>query len=237
MKERVKNMYDQITMPEAAEEKIRQTMVERKQPVQSAAPLRRILATVTILVLLLSLSPTVRAAVNKMVEFLDFGNGLSLYIGKDEDGNPTSITGYYHTEEPAWAKYENGRLYFLGHGENIDITDKITEEEPYFYSYADEEGYVHHMVVAYTGELSNFGIYEFIREDKEGLQPWEGWVTGAGRNFLSPETMSRYPWVDIVWEELGIPWSMPGEETFDIDVTITENEDGEAESIVIEKET
>ena len=67
------------------------------------------------------------------------------------------------------------------------------------------------MVVGYSDSMENFGIYEFIREVQEGQQPWEGWSNGYGRNFLDPETEIRYPWVDIVWQQLEIPWPLPGE--------------------------
>ena len=65
------------------------------------------------------------------------------------------------------------------------------------------------MAVGYSGSIENYGIYEFIREVTEGQADWEGWVTGTGRNDLDPETETRYPWVDIVWQELNIPWPMP----------------------------
>lgn len=29
-------------------------------------------------------------------------------------------------------------------------------------------------------------------------------------NFLDPETEMCYPWVESVWEELDVPWPMPG---------------------------
>ena len=100
----------------------------------------------------------------------------------------------------------NGRLYFLGNNEKIDITDEITEEQPYFYTYVDDYGLTHAMAVGYSGSIENYGIYEFIWEEAGGTRDW---VTGTGRNFLSPETETRYPWVDLVWEELDIPWPMP----------------------------
>ena len=88
----------------------------------------------------------------------------------------------------------------------IDITDEITEEKPYFYTYVDDYGLTHAMAVGYSGTLENYGIYEFIWEDVDGTRDW---VTGTGRNFLSSETETRYPWVDIVWAELDVPWPMP----------------------------
>lgn len=64
-------------------------------------------------------------------------------------------------------------------------------------------------MVGYSGSIDNFGIYEFIRKVEKGQNDREGWKGGSGRNFLDPETESRYPWVDIVWEKLNIPWPKP----------------------------
>ena len=70
----------------------------------------------------------------------------------------------------------------------------------------DDYGLTHAMAVGYSGSIENYGIYEFIWEEVDGQREW---VTGSGRNYLSMETESRYPWVDIVWEDLRVPWPMP----------------------------
>ena len=123
----------------------------------------------------------------------------------DEEGNVVGVAGV-DTEAPPFARIVNGRLYFVGNGEKIDITDMLSEEDPYIYTYVDDYGLTHAMAVGYSDSLENYGIYEFIWEETE---EGKDWVTGTGRNFLNPETETRYPWVDLIWEKLDVPWPMP----------------------------
>lgn len=211
MKEQVKDMFEQVTMPEESAQKIRQAMAENWKPKRS--PLGNMGKTVAtaaaMFALILVISPIARAAINDLVVKYFFpGSGITVYEQTDENGNPESIVAV-DTEAPAFARLVNGRLYFLGNGEKIDITDLITEEKPYYYTYKDDYGLTHYMAVGCSGAIENYGIYEFIREEKENQKEWEGWVTGTGRNFLDPETETRYPWVEIVWEDLNVPWPMP----------------------------
>ncbi len=213
MKEQVKELFSEVTMPEKTEQAILRSLRDKKtRPSRSKSIVPRAAAFAAMLALLLSLSPQIQAAVKELV--LQFEDGITLYETKDENGRTSSVV-VYATESPAWAELREDQLYFLGHGQEIDITSQITEESPYFYTYTDENGYVHHMAVGYSGELSNFGIYEFIKN------PDGSWLTGAGRNFLNPETEARYPWVDIIWEKWNIPWSKPGSEA-QIDIAHTE---------------
>lgn len=213
MKEQVKDMFEQITMPEESVRKIRKAMAEGKQEPQRRrfAALRRAAAIAAMLALVLVISPTARAAVNDLiVKYFFPGSDITIYEGTDENGDALTVASVV-TEAPAFARIVNDRLYFLGNGEKIDITDQITEEEPYYYTYQDDYGLTHYMAVGYSGSVENYGIYEFIREQKEGQEDWEGWVTGTGRNFLDPETEDCYPWVEAVWDKLDVPWPMPGE--------------------------
>lgn len=206
MKEQVRNMFSEITMPEETERKILASMTRgRKKP---QTPLVRSLATLAaVLALVVFLSPIARAAVeNWVVKYFFPGSDLTIYEQTDESGNVTGVVGVVDTEAPPFARLVNGRLYFLGNNEKIDITDEITEEKPYFYTYVDDYGLTHAMAVGYSGSIDNYGIYEFIWEEVDGRRDW---VTGSGRNFLSSETETRYPWVDIVWAELDVPWPMP----------------------------
>ncbi len=226
MKEQVKTMFEDITMPQDTEKEILQAM-DQKQAKSQRHLGRRIAVLAAMLVLVLALSPEVRAAVKEWVEVLVFEDGITLYRVEGEE-EKTIVA--YQTEEPAWAEIRGDRLYFLGHGQEIDITDQIAEEEPYLYTYTDENGYQHFMVVGYYGELANFGIHEFIKN------PDGTWLTGAGRNFLSTENDGRrYPWVDIIWEQLNIPWPKPGEDS-EYTVNMTKNTEGDLRAIEIEKE-
>lgn len=206
MKEQVKEMFAQVTMPEETEKKIRSAMVT-VGPAARKLVGRRLATAAAVLLLVFFISPQARAAVEGwVVKYFFPGSDLTIFEQTDANGNVVGIAGVVDTEVPPFARMVNGRLYFLGNNEKIDITDEITEEKPYFYTYVDDYGLTHAMAVGYSGTLENYGIYEFIWEDVDGTRDW---VTGTGRNFLSSETETRYPWVDIVWAELDVPWPMP----------------------------
>ena len=206
MKEQVKEMFAQVTMPEETEKKIRSAMVTAGPAARKPVG-RRLATAAAVLLLVFFISPQARAAVEGwVVKYFFPGSDLTIYEQTDASGNVVGIAGVVDTEAPPFARMVNGRLYFLGNNEKIDITDEITEEKPYFYTYVDDYGLTHAMAVGYSGTLENYGIYEFIWEDVDGTRDW---VTGTGRNFLSSETETRYPWVDIVWAELDVPWPMP----------------------------
>ena len=206
MKEQVRDMFSEITMPEETEQKVLAAVSRRRKKPQ--IPFVRSIATLAaVLALVILVSPTARAALeNWVVKYFFPGSDLTIYEQTDESGNVTGIVGVVDTEAPPLARKVNRRLYFLGNNEIIDITEEITEEKPYFYTYVDDYGLTHAMAVGYSGTIENYGIYEFIWEETGGERDW---VTGTGRNFLNIETDTRYPWVDIVWKELDVPWPMP----------------------------
>lgn len=204
MKDQIRNMFEQITMPRDTEMRIRAAM-DRRQPAKSRW--KPAVTAAAVLAMLLLISPQARAAVEGWVmKYVFSGSDLTIYQQTDPQGNVTGIMATVDTEAPAFAQVVDGRLYFLGNGENLDITDEIAEDNPFFYTYVDNYGLTHAMAVGYSGSIENYGIYEFIWEDVDGQRDW---VTGSGRNFLSSETEARYPWVDLVWQELNVPWPMP----------------------------
>ena len=203
MKEQVKDMFSQVSMPEELEQQIRNTIAQGERGTRKPVG-RWLISAAAVLVLVLCISPRARAAAEDMLlKYFWPGSDITLYETRDENGNVVGITGVVDTEAPAFARMVNERLYFLGNGEKIDITDQITEEAPYYYTYVDDYGLTHYMAVGYAGTMENFGIYEFIREESGK------WITGTGRNFLCNKTETRYPWVDLVWAEWDIPWPMP----------------------------
>lgn len=211
MKDKVKDMFAQVTMPEKTEQAVLHAMEEKCKPRRSAqlGLGGRIAAIAAILALVLVISPEARAAVEGWVlKYVWPESGLSVYEQTDADGNVIGAMAV-DTESQSFAECRDGRLYYTHNGEEMDITDQITEEEPFYHSYVDEYGLTHYRAVGYSGSIENFGIYEFIRKVEDGQQVWEGWEGGSGRNFLNPETETRYPWVDIVWEELNVPWPKP----------------------------
>lgn len=207
MKEQVKDMFEQVTMPEETQQKIRYAMWSQDGRKRNTAWGRSAAVMAAILALVLTISPAARAAVNGwMVKYFWRDSDLTIYEVKDESGNVEGTVAVVDTEAPAFARIVNGRLYFIGNGEKIDITDQIGEDAPYYYSYVDEYGLTHDMAVGYSGTIENFGIYEFIWKEESGQK---NWTAGTGRNFMNFETETRYPWVDLVWEDLDIPWPKP----------------------------
>lgn len=204
MKDQIRDMFEQTTMPRDTEMRIRAAM-GRRQPAKPRW--KPAVTAAAVLAMLLLISPQARAAVEGWVmKYVFPGSDLTIYQQTDPQGNVTGIMATVDTEAPAFAQVVDGRLYFLGNGENLDITDEIAEDAPFFYTYVDNYGLTHAMAVGYSGSIENYGIYEFIWEDVDGQRDW---VTGSGRNFLSSETEARYPWVDLVWQELNVPWPMP----------------------------
>lgn len=316
MKNKVKDMYENVTMPVSCEEKIRRAAEERKKPRYALCP---VLAVAAVLALVIFLAPPVRAAVEDlMVIFFDpeselkisqkssgeivsevthdpdsttfaevrdgqlyfVGNGENiditdqvqdgkpfLYTYKDREGRTVykavgivdtvesfgtqtfvreangdwlggsgsnavdPETGLYYpwsqavwkelnhiwpleawkpedagtTEVSPFAEMKGGRLYFTGHGENLDISDQVQNGKPYIYTYEEGEGYKVYLIVGMAGTLENYGTYTFVRgEDGQ-------WLNGGGENFADPETRKAYPWAEAVWQELNLPWPMPGE--------------------------
>ena len=204
MKDQIRDMFEQTTMPRDTEMRIRAAM-GRRQPAKPRW--KPAVTAAAVLAMLLLISPQARAAVEGWVmKYVFPGSDLTIYQQTDPQGNVTGVMATVDTEAPAFAQVVDGRLYFLGNGENLDITDEIAEDAPFFYTYVDNYGLTHAMAVGYSGSIENYGIYEFIWEDVDGQRDW---VTGSGRNFLSSETEARYPWVDLVWQELNVPWPMP----------------------------
>ena len=203
MKEQVRDMFSEITMPEETEQKVLAAVSRQRKKPQT--PFLRSIATLAaVLALVILVSPTARAALeNWVVKYFFPGSDLTIYEQTDESGHVTGIVGVVDTEAPPFARMVNGRLYFLGNNEKIDITEEITEEKPYFYTCEDERGYEIYYVVGYDSTIENFGTYEFIKKDG-------AWLTGSGRNFLSTQAEGQaYPWVKVVWDTWDIPWPMP----------------------------
>lgn len=188
------HFYDSVHMPKECEERILNTIAVPRRKFRPDASIAAVLA----LVLVLGMSPTVRAAVEDWITTRFPGLDLTIQQRTTEEGIDEMVVTI-DTEAPTFAYEEDGRLFFAGNGENLDITDVITEQKPYFYSCEDDRGYEFYFVVGYDGTIENFGTYEFIKKDGQRL-------TGSGRNFLSTQSEDQAcPWVKAVWDTLNIP--------------------------------
>lgn len=197
-------LYDSIHMSPELKAKIRNPVPVRKARLRPAVAV----AAVFMVVCLIGCSPTVRAAVGDMLVIVFPGLDLTIYEKPLQSGSGDGVGQIIaiDTNQTTFAEIRDGRLYFTGNDENLDITDQITEDSPYFYTY-EQDQYEITLIVGYTDSIENFGTYEFIKEDG-------AWFTGSGRNFLSNvEEGKAYPWVKVVWDTLDVPWPMPGAES------------------------
>lgn len=90
------------------------------------------------------------------MEIDDYGSGVEFRVNTDELTEPVEI--------------RDGRMYFVVNGENMDITDQVSQTEAFTYQYVDEQGITHDWVVGLNGaELENYGYAEYLKTDV-----WQG---------------------------------------------------------------
>ena len=122
-----------------------------------------------------------------------WGGNMEIRAEKTDGGVAAEV--HVHTDdltEPV--SFEDGRMFFIVNGEHIDITDQVSETQPYLYRFTDEEGVTHYWVVGKNGpEPEHYGFAEY-------LQPPEGdWTAG----YVARTDNNSAPWLDKAIEELG----------------------------------
>ena len=239
MKDRYRSMMENITISPAAsnfiEDRIKGAPIPEKRPrrVLHRNPLALIAACLAV-VMLLFLAPAIAEAIrpNKAMEDFVARNDYTvqkilytspegyyeIYSYTDESGKENTITMHDYlagSNRPFWLKQEGDRLYFVGGGENIDITDQFDDETPFMKVFTDGRVMYH---VAVGGrfdpndpEDSFMGYITFLRDDPNSDEPPlggdDGWISGDGHNDVNPETEICWPWVDAALQEYDTPWN------------------------------
>lgn len=107
---------------------------------------------------------------------------------------------------PDFLEDANGRLYFVGSGEKIDITDEISLEKPYICFYTDANNTKQCLVIGRTSpgpyvDISNsVGWFSFYWADDTLY-----WLSGGGTHW-SNWMNCEWPWLSNAVGELGFPW-------------------------------
>lgn len=109
--------------------------------------------------------------------------GNAIETGNEESGVPLAL--------------EDGRLYFTGDGSRIDITDEISEAEPYYIDMIDETGNTHKFAIGGRAETGYYGYEEMII-DKEGK--FRGGTGSFGENVSKDGTAPE--WLRKAQEEI-----------------------------------
>ena len=126
-----------------------------------------------------------------------FGWGGNMEITQYDDGAEVRI----HTEkltEPV--EIRDGRMYFVVNGENMDITDQVSQTEAFTYQYVDEQGVTHDWVVGLNGEgLESYGYAEYLKTDT-----WQGGY--SARVNIDADGTTQAQWLEIWKAENDCPW-------------------------------
>ena len=239
MKIRYRSMMENVTMTPTA-----RTFIERRietapapeKPVRKSLHGRHLglIAASLAVLMLLFLAPVITEAQrpNKtMTDFVERNDitGLQLlhtspegyyeiYSYVDENGKEIVYTSHDYlagSHRPFWLKQEGDRLYFVGGGEELDITDQFDKETPFMRVFSD--GRVMYYV-AVGGcfdpgdpEDSFMGYMTFLRNDPNSTDPLpgdeNGWISGDGHNDINPETGTLWSWTEAVLNEYDTPWN------------------------------
>ena len=126
-----------------------------------------------------------------------FGWGGNVVITQYDDGAEVRI----HTEkltEPV--EIRDGRMYFVVNGENMDITDQVSQTKAFTYSYEDTAGIIHDWVVGLNGEgLESYGYAEYLKTDT-----WQGGY--SARVNINADGTTQAQWLEIWKAENDCPW-------------------------------
>lgn len=174
MEHEIRKFFASETMPAECAERIEVAMAKPRR----ARPLPRVLpaiAAVLALVLMLGSIPAVRAGAQDIYErFIHtISPELADEIGEVEEDHVVLINGFHATSGNAtgndleiwiyeeksvtFCEVRDGRLYFTGNGENMDITDLCSAEKAFVYAITDKDGRVGYLAVGGTPE--NYGQY------------------------------------------------------------------------------
>ncbi len=151
---------------------------------------KRILTLALAAALMLSLGI---AAYSSGKAFFGWGGNMEIRAEKTKEGIETNV--YVHTDnltEPV--NFENGRMFFIVNDEHIDITDQVSETQPYIYQFTDEEGVLHYWIIGKNGpELEHYGYAEYLHPSEDE------WTAG----YVARTNGNTAPWLDKAKEELG----------------------------------
>lgn len=126
-----------------------------------------------------------------------FGWGGNMEITQHDDGAEVRIFTDNLTEP---VEIRDGRMFFIVNGENIDITDQVSQTKAFTYQYVDEQGVTHMWVVGLNSEeLENYGYAEYLKTDT-----WQGGY--SARVNINADGTTEAQWLEIWKAENNCPW-------------------------------
>lgn len=126
-----------------------------------------------------------------------FGWGGNMRIDQYEDGAEVRIFTEKLTEP---VEIRDGRMYFIVNGEDMDITDQVSQTKAFTYSYEDAQGVTHIWVLGLNSEeLEHYGYAEYLKTDT-----WQGGYSARVNSNADGTTEAQ--WLEIWKAENDCPW-------------------------------
>ena len=126
-----------------------------------------------------------------------FGWGGNMRIDQYEDGAEVRVYTENLTEP---VEIRDGRMYFIVNGENMDITDQVSQTKAFTYQYVDNQGITHDWVVGLNSEnIENYGYAEYLKTDT-----WQGGY--SARVNINSDGTTDARWLESWKTENDCPW-------------------------------
>lgn len=229
MEQKLTDAFRSVHMDQECSEKIEKAM---KRKTETPAPVRpqwrRVAAAAACLMLAAATIaiPTIAESINlfqqaiteqiergeiiNVTEIKELDNGFIVY--KYDNGHSGTFSAATTVD---WLKESDGRLYFTANGEYIDITDKISYDDPFTYIYTDEAQIVHYLAAGGVYDPDplkcDYGWLEYFQNASgtEAFSPeaGDGWIGGHGHNHVDCDTYTEYPWSVKAMIEFDSPWT------------------------------
>lgn len=131
-----------------------------------------------------------------------WGNNFEIKQGLDENGVSTAISVLYTENLTDPVFFSDGRMIFVVNGENMDITDQVSQSEAFRYEYTDDEGNTHFWFIGLNSdEPENYGYAEFIKDPAGELA---GGYSARVNTEADGSTSAQ--WLENAKMDLNIPW-------------------------------
>ena len=166
-------------------------------------PSRRLALMCTCALLVMGLTVTAFAYGEQVLgHIFGWGNNMELTTGVDEKGEAFSRVVVHTDDLTDPVRLEEGRMIFIVNGEELDITDEVSQTKGFRYEYSDEAGNTHLWLVGLNSEeRANYGYAEYIK-DASGT-----WTCGySARVNIEADGQTTAQWLEIAKSELDIPW-------------------------------
>lgn len=143
-------------------------------------------------------------AIQALEQGFVYTEGKTIYsIGPNAENVDTKYTD--PKGHSPFTEYIDGRVYFVSNGENLDITDLFSEDEPYTYIYTDSRLLTHYIAIGGTPE--HIGYLEMVQASWDSSPG--GFICGGSTNTWNSEAEARYGWetkAKEIFEPYGVYW-------------------------------